>query len=124
MYACMHVCIDMTNRSTREWLFLVSSRPFKISEDCRGAGTTLKVRGGGGGNVSRGPRKPVPKTKNSLIWPTFLGETKVHVQKQTKIKMNDFHTNRGNLGVHTYCEDRGSAGRQEHAKLKLNTIKS
>ena len=63
MYACMHVCIDMTNRSTREWLFLVSSRPFKISEDCRGAGTTLKVLGGGGGG-KRLPRSKETRTQN------------------------------------------------------------
>ena len=34
---------------------------------------------------------PYPKLKTPRIWPTiFLGETQVHVQKQTKIKMNVF----------------------------------
>ena len=35
---------------------------------------------------------PYPKLKTHRIWPTIFWETQVHVQKQTKIKMNDFHS--------------------------------
>ena len=43
----------------------------------------------GGGNVSRAPREPLPKTKKSPdLAHYFLGETLVRVQKETKIKMN------------------------------------
>ena len=56
----------------------------------RGAGTTLKL--GGGANVSRGNRR-YPKLKTPRIWLTiFLLGTQVHVQKQIRIKMNDFHS--------------------------------
>ena len=46
---------------------------------------------GGGGLTYPGVQgNPYPKLKIPRIWPTiFLGETQVHVQKQTKIKMND-----------------------------------
>ena len=50
----------------------------------------FEVGGGGGAKVSRGPRQPLPKTQNSPdLAHCFLGETQVHVQKQTKIKLND-----------------------------------
>ena len=54
----------------------------------RGAGTTLKL---GGGQTSPGVQgNPYPKIKTPRIWPTiFWGENQVHVQKQTKINMND-----------------------------------
>ena len=51
----------------------------------RDAGTTLKL----GGKRLPGS-KVLPKTKNSHgLSNYFLGETQVHVQKQTEIKMND-----------------------------------
>ena len=61
----------------------------------RGAGTTLKL--GGGGQTSPGVEgNPYPKLKKTpRIWATiFLVDidTQVHVQIQTKIKMNDFHS--------------------------------
>ena len=57
---------------------------------CQGRGNYFEVGGGGGANVSRGPRQFLPKTKNSPdLAHYFLGETQVDVQKQAKIKMND-----------------------------------
>ena len=56
----------------------------------RGAETILKL-GGGGGQTSPGVQgKPYPKLENSpdLAHYCELGETQVHVQKQTKTKIN------------------------------------
>ena len=55
----------------------------------RGGGTTLKL--GGGGQTTPGVQgNPYPKLKNSPdLAHYFIGETQVHVQKQTKVKMND-----------------------------------
>ena len=45
---------------------------------------------GGGKCLPGGQGNPYPKLKISRIWLTiFYRETQVHVQKQTKIKMND-----------------------------------
>ena len=46
------------------------SRPGLARNAARGAGTTLKL--GGGGDVSRGPRYPYLKLKTPRIWPTVL----------------------------------------------------
>ena len=58
----------------------------------QGRGNYFEV--GGEGQASPGVQgNPYPKTKNSPdLAHYFLVETEVHVQKQTKIKMNDFHS--------------------------------
>ena len=55
------------------------------------AGTRELLWSGGGGQTSPEAQGiPYPKLKTPRIWPTtFLGETEIPVQKQTKIKMND-----------------------------------
>ena len=46
----------------------------------RGAGTTVKLEGGGGRQTSPGVQgNPYPKLKTPGFGPLFLGETKVHV---------------------------------------------
>ena len=53
----------------------------------QGRGTTLKL---GGGQTSPGVQcNSYPKLKLPGFGPLFLGETQVHVQKQTKMKMNN-----------------------------------
>ena len=57
----------------------------------QGRGNYFEV--GRGGQTSPGVKGNLPKTKYSRIWPTiFWGGIKVHVQKQTKIQMNDIHS--------------------------------
>ena len=58
----------------------------------QGRGNYFEV-GGGGGKRLPGFKVTPTQTKNSLdLAHYFLVETQVHVQKQTKIKMNDFHS--------------------------------
>ena len=56
----------------------------------QGPGNDFEV-GGGGGLTSPGVQgNPYPKLKTPRVSPTiFLGGTHVHLQKQTKINMND-----------------------------------
>ena len=59
----------------------------------RGPGTILKW--GGGGLTSPGVQcNPYPKLKTPDFAHYFLGGTQVHVQKQTKIKMNDIDSSK------------------------------
>ena len=66
-----------------------------ISVDIRvykqGRGNYFEVWGGGAGQTSPGVKgNPYPKLKTPRIWSTIFWEgARIHVQKQTKIKMND-----------------------------------
>ena len=53
-----------------------------------GGGGARELLRSWGGTPSGIQGNPYPKLKTLRIWPLFLGETPVHVQNQTKIKMN------------------------------------
>ena len=73
------------HRPRKESLSAIIERIVLVSQGC---GNCFEV--GGGGQTSPGFQgNPCPKLKTPRIWPTIFCETKVHVQKQIKIKMND-----------------------------------
>ena len=58
----------------------------------RGPGTILKLGGGGGQTSPWVQCNPYPKLKTPRISPAIFLGTKVYVQKQAKIKMNDINS--------------------------------
>ena len=66
----------------------LSARILLIWQSDQGRGNYFEV--GGGGQKSPGVQgNPYPKLKTHRIWPTIFWETQIHVQTQTKIKIND-----------------------------------